>query len=466
MTFTTTGTNYCMPSYGYGCGYGDGLTYFALNTISQNVYCTGSPSWYHNYLTPVTDLVQNANYVISVRAGYSSTYVTIWIDYNRNGVFDVATETIGHISCVSSGYTYTLPFTVSATALTGTTGLRALTNFAGAYPADPCGYNYYGNCSDFTVNIIAPVAPPSVTTTASTDVTGSSGTLNGIVNANGTATTTSFQYGLTASYGSTVTAVPSFVTGSSDTPISASISGLSPNTTYHYRAVGLASGITTYGGDMTFTTNAIPPTVTTTAANTISGTSATLTGTVNANNSISSVTFEYGLTAAYGSSLSATPLSVSGNTVQSVIAGIVGLSLNTTYHYRAVSTNSAGTTYGNDMTFTTLVTQYCIPAFSTGCDSYNMGLAYFGLNTIDQAISCSGIPSYYHDFTSSSTDLHKNGAYTISLVAGYGYNYVTVWIDYNHNNIFDGASEVIGQAACYNAGATYTIPITDRKSVV
>ena len=42
-----------------------------------------------------------------------------------------------------------------------------------------------------------------------------------------------------------------------------------------------------------------------------------------------------------------------GNTYQSISANISGLTASTTYHFRIVSTNSNGTTYGRDRTFTT-----------------------------------------------------------------------------------------------------------------
>src|SRR5262249_48948279 len=42
-----------------------------------------------------------------------------------------------------------------------------------------------------------------------------------------------------------------------------------------------------------------------------------------------------------------------GNTTQNVAANISGLTGGTTYHFRIVATNSAGTRYGSDRTFTT-----------------------------------------------------------------------------------------------------------------
>ena len=82
---------------------------------------------------------------------------------------------------------------------------------------------------------------------------------------------------------------------------------------------------------------------------------ATLNGTVNANNGSTTVTFQYGLTTVYGSTVTADQSPVTGNINTPVTKGITGLSANTTYHYRVVAASSAGTTNGGDQAFKTLV---------------------------------------------------------------------------------------------------------------
>jgi hypothetical protein len=96
--------------------------------------------------------------------------------------------------------------------------------------------------------------PPTVVTLAATNVYGTTATLNGSVVANGSSTTVSFNWGLTASYGNTVAATPSTVTGNTPTAVFANLTGLLPVTTYHFRCVGVNSIGTTLGSDLTFTT--------------------------------------------------------------------------------------------------------------------------------------------------------------------------------------------------------------------
>ena len=95
------------------------------------------------------------------------------------------------------------------------------------------------------------------------------------------------------------------------------------------------------------------PIVTTTAATTITTSSATLNGTVNPNGVATTYHFEWGTTTSYGTS-STTISAGSGSTVVNVSANISSLAAGAIYHFRVVAANSNGTTYGGDLTLTTL----------------------------------------------------------------------------------------------------------------
>ena len=193
---------------------------------------------------------------------------------------------------------------------------------------------------------------PTVTTDAATFLTNSSATLRGMVNPNGLTATVHFQYGLTTSYGS-VTADQTFG-GITSQSFSATIHGLNPSTTYHFRTLAINSCGTTYGSDRTFTTLSPtgPPVVTTNPATFIAGFSAMLNGLLDPHGLTTSVHFQYGTTTNYG--LTTAPQSHTGNTYLNVGANISSLSASTIYHFRIVASNSAGTSLGSDRTFTTL----------------------------------------------------------------------------------------------------------------
>jgi hypothetical protein len=98
------------------------------------------------------------------------------------------------------------------------------------------------------------------------------------------------------------------------------------------------------------------PTVATSAASGMSAFGATLNGTVSSNGASTTVSFDYGLTNAYGSSVTAaqSPLLESA-TNSSVSATLTSLNCATTYHFRANGTSSAGSVNGSDRSFTTSV---------------------------------------------------------------------------------------------------------------
>lgn len=98
-------------------------------------------------------------------------------------------------------------------------------------------------------------AAPLATTTAATDVTSTTAVVNGTVEPNGEDTTYVFQYGTTTDYGTT-TPVQGPVKGNGARAVSATLSGLAPGTTYHYRVVATNPSGTVNGADMTFTTAA------------------------------------------------------------------------------------------------------------------------------------------------------------------------------------------------------------------
>jgi len=193
---------------------------------------------------------------------------------------------------------------------------------------------------------------PHITTDPATNLAAYSATLNGTVDPHGLATTVHFEYGTTSSYGH-VTANRNY-TGNTAQNVGQNITGLTPNTTYHFRLVGNNSSGTNYGSDRIFTTLSPtgPPVVATGTATNVASFSATLRGSVYPHGLTTIVYFQYGTTTSYG--LTTASQSHTGNTYQNISANIGGLTANTVYHFRIVATNADGTRFGADRTFTTL----------------------------------------------------------------------------------------------------------------
>lgn len=193
---------------------------------------------------------------------------------------------------------------------------------------------------------------PVVSTGNATAITSTSATLNGTVNPEGQATSYYFEYGTTTSYGSQTATSPAG-SGTTDVAVSAPLSALTPDTTYHYRVVAVNGSGTTLGSDVSFTTPKPPaPTVATSHARDVTQTSATLSGTINPRGQSTSYVFQYGTSTAYGAQTPSASAGA-GTAAISVAAAVEGLTPGTTYHYRLAATNANGTTYGRDISFRT-----------------------------------------------------------------------------------------------------------------
>ena len=104
-----------------------------------------------------------------------------------------------------------------------------------------------------------PSFAPTVLTGAASSIAQTSATLNATVNPNGgTVSECKLEYGTSTSYGSTAACSPTPGSGSSPVAVTASITSLTANTTYHFRITATTGG-TSKGADETFTTLPDPP---------------------------------------------------------------------------------------------------------------------------------------------------------------------------------------------------------------
>jgi hypothetical protein len=197
-------------------------------------------------------------------------------------------------------------------------------------------------------------APPVATTGAAEALGTSTATVTGTVDAQGNATTYHFEYGTSASYG-LQSAEHDAGSGTGAVDVQAALTGMTADTTYHYRVVATNAAGVDRGTDHTLKTSAAPgpPGVSTGTARSVTTTGARLTASVDANGRATTYRFEYGTTTRYGRR-TADASAGSGQSAVSVGATVAGLLAHTRYHYRVVATNAAGEARGRDRTFTTL----------------------------------------------------------------------------------------------------------------
>ena len=195
---------------------------------------------------------------------------------------------------------------------------------------------------------------PVVSTTAISAVTETSAAAASIASANGGSTITARGFCWATTQAPTIAGSKTTVTGDTGAFTSA-IEGLTPNTLYYIRAYATNANGTSYGPQMSFTTGNAPvalPVVTTAAVTNITETTATGGGNVTEDGG--SPILQRGICWAVTQepALGGTSAVATGTT-GAFTAPITGLTAATTYYVRAYATNANGTSYGNQVTFTT-----------------------------------------------------------------------------------------------------------------
>ncbi len=237
------------------------------------------------------------------------------------------------------------------------TGLTAATTYyVRAYATNSAGTAYGSEISFSTTATI-----PTLTTVAATLITSTTAASGGSITTDGGAAVTSRGVCWSQTANPTIDLSTKTIDGAGVGSFTSSITGLNSLTTYHVRAYATSSLGTAYGADVTFTTTANLPVVTTTAISGITSNSA---------NSGGNVTSDGGATVTARGvcwSTSANPTFSDSHTSNTSGTGVftsslAGLNPGTTYHVRAYATNSAGTSYGTDISFTTTVD---LPTIST-----------------------------------------------------------------------------------------------------
>lgn len=195
---------------------------------------------------------------------------------------------------------------------------------------------------------------PTVTTTAATNVTYTAANLNGEYTevAGAAVTSCGFYFSENEADVQNKDASAKVNCPSVGTPMSYPVSGLTAGTTYYFRAWAANATGENCGQVLSFTTpvQVVAPSVTT-VGHEITGTSATLSGSLtNDGNAACTVGFYYGTDPTLASHQTKT-LSGTHNSVYNFTWNWGGLSFNTDYYYQAFATNSNGTVTGQIKTF-------------------------------------------------------------------------------------------------------------------
>lgn len=270
--------------------------------------------------------------------------------------------TVGGISIIQKGLCYgTAPAPTIANNVissgpspgsftTSLTGLAYPTTYYVRAYANYSGGTIYGNEVSFTTGT---VSVPTVSTSGGYTVTATScSDIYGDVTNSGNATVTArgFCYGTTPN-----PTLSNFITnnGTGTGLYTSNLSNLSPNTTYYVRAYATNIAGTGYGNQISFTTNDISiPTLSTLSATSITTNAAISGGNISSDGGtiVTSRGICYNTT---GSPTTSNSVVLSGSGSGSFNSNLTGLTALTTYYVRAYATNSIGTAYGNQVSFST-----------------------------------------------------------------------------------------------------------------
>ncbi len=256
-------------------------------------------------------------------------------------------------TCVTATLAQTLTaYTAGVTGLTSSTTYK----FAG-YATNSFGTGY---SADGTFTTLSGAVVPTITTTAASSIAQTTATSGGNVTSDGGASVTARGVVWSTSVDPTIALSTKTSDGTGTGIFSSSITSLTCNTLYHIRAYATNSAGTSYGSDLTFTTSACNsvPTVTTPTSASITGTTATLGATVTSLGIPATLTARgvcYNTAGSPTLTNGATCVTATlAQTLTAYTTGVTGLIPGMVYKYAGYATNSSGTGYSVDGTFTTL----------------------------------------------------------------------------------------------------------------
>lgn len=228
------------------------------------------------------------------------------------------------------------------------------TYFVRAYAINSQG-TAYGNETSFTTTEIE-VTLPTVTTAIVTVISHEGATGGGDVTSDGNGAVTARGIVWSTSSDPTIDLSTKTSNGTGTGVFTSDISGLNPSTQYFVRAYATNSAGTAYGSELSFTTEAVIELATITTASISSTTSITASSggdvTSNGGGTITARGVVWGTSTSPDISLMTK--TTDGTGTGTFTSAITGLSPSTEYFVRAYATNSAGTAYGDELTFLTL----------------------------------------------------------------------------------------------------------------
>jgi hypothetical protein len=196
-------------------------------------------------------------------------------------------------------------------------------------------------------------AKPTVTTSAISNIGADIATGGGNVTSDGGAPILAEGVCWSITTGPTVALSTKTVDGAAVGPFISNISGLAISTTYYVRAYATNIAGTSYGAEVSFTTTSpTVPVLSTDLITAAGGTVATSGGNITSDGGSPVTARGVCWGTSTGPTIALTTKTVDGSGTGAFVSSLTGLNVGTTYYVRAYATNSIGTAYGNEVSFT------------------------------------------------------------------------------------------------------------------
>lgn len=332
---------------------------YGTNTGSVQSFTTASSIASLSINSPYTILSNSATMTVNILSSGGESLTEKGVVYGTTSAPTVNNSKVQSISIYSS-----FDITIS--------NLEVATKYyARGYAINSVGIAY-GNEINFTTL----GTRPSISTTYASNITGNSAIIGGNISSiNGSSVTDrgiylSMNNADPYNYGSKISI------GTGEGLFSKEVSNLNPNSKYYFVAYATNSYGTNLGSTLSFTTTSTTATLTTGTPSSITSSGASIS--VNITSTGGEAILEKGIVYGKTSSPTLSDSKVqSSSTSNSYSLNLSGLDFATKYYVRGYAINSAGTSFGNEVNFTTLAT---LPTVTTSPAS--------NITTRDANISC------------------------------------------------------------------------------
>ena len=260
------GMFYCLPQYTNKCTSFPVLIddFIVIGTTLSNRDSNCSPNSYGDFTATPHNVVAGTSYSFTARAvangsgSYFEQHLTIWIDFNQNGIYETAERVFQSTPTTTLKPSVTGLLSFPNTLAAGLYRMRVRSSFANSGVVDnPCTVLVYGETEDYRLNVTAPVVANTITTASISPTTYCAGSTVSV------GYTTSGSFGANNSFKVQMADFPNgvFIDVSIQkniTPITAFIPANTGNGIYQFRVVSSNPSLNGTVSPTLITINALP----------------------------------------------------------------------------------------------------------------------------------------------------------------------------------------------------------------